>query len=177
MELLLGLVTGIIFGLLLQKAQVLRFEKQVGFLLFKDMTILKFMFSAILVGMVGIYLFRDLGVIELKLKGTLIGAQIIGGLLFGIGWAILGYCPGTSVGALAEGRWHALPGILGMLLGAAFFAEVYPALKRTVLTWGDLGKKTIPELIHVNHWIVVAVFVVGILGLFIVLEKAGRKSQ
>ena len=74
---------------------MLRFEKQVGFLLFKDMTILKFMFSAILVGMVGIYLFRDLGVIELKLKGTLIGAQIIGGLLFGIGWAILGYCPGT----------------------------------------------------------------------------------
>ena len=119
MECFLGIITGFIFGFLLQKAEVLRFEKQVGFLRLKDMTIIKFMFSAVLVGMVGVYLLKDIGLISLKLKATHIGAQAIGGLLFGIGWAILGYCPGTAVGAVGEGRWHATWGVMGMLVGAA----------------------------------------------------------
>ena len=52
----LGLITGILFGALLQQGRVLRFEKQVGAMLLKDMTILKFMLSAIIVGMIGINL-------------------------------------------------------------------------------------------------------------------------
>ncbi len=171
MELLLGLSTGIIFGLLLQKGQVLRFEKQVGFLCLKDMTIIKFMLSAIIVGMVGIYLFNDLGIISLKLKATHIGAQIIGGLLFGVGWAICGYCPGTSVGALGEGRWHAIWAILGMLLGAALYAEVYPFMKNTVLSWGALGKISVPETTGINHWIIIIIFIAGIAGFFHWIEK------
>ena len=96
MELLLGIITGFLFGILLQKAQVLRFEKQVGFLLRKDMTIIKFMLSAVIVGMIGIHILAAIGVISFKVKATAVAAQIIGGLLFGIGWAICGYCPGTS---------------------------------------------------------------------------------
>ena len=171
MELLLGIVTGVIFGFLLQKGGVLRFEKQVGFLLFKDMTIIKFMFSAILVGTIGIYLCSDLGLIELKLKALHIGAQVIGGIVFGIGWAILGYCPGTAGGALAEGRWHAGWGILGMLTGAAVYAEIYPMLKGSVLSWGSFGKKSIPEVIGLNHWVVVAIFIAIYLAVFYLLEK------
>ena len=159
MEYILGITTGFIFGFLLQKAEVLRFEKQVGFLRLNDMTIIKFMFSAILVGMVGVYLLKDLGLISLKLKATYIGAQMIGGLLFGIGWAILGYCPGTAVGAVGEGRWHAAWGVMGMLVGAAIYAELYPFVKRTVLTWGNVGKITIPEILRINHWIIVLIFI------------------
>lgn len=171
MELLLGIVTGVIFGFLLQKGQVLRFEKQVGFLRLQDFTIIRFMFSAIVVGMIGIYLLYSLGMIELKVKGLSLGAQIVGGLLFGIGWAILGYCPGTSVGAVGEGRWHALWGILGMLAGAALYAEVYPTMKETVISWGNYGKVTIPELLGINPWIVVAAFVILILGILCWLRK------
>lgn len=171
MELILGLVTGIIFGFLLQKGSVLRFEKQVGFLLFKDMTIIKFMFSAILVGTIGIYLCRDLGLIDLDLKSLNIGAQLIGGVLFGVGWAVLGYCPGTAGGAFAEGRWHAGWGILGMLVGAGLYAEIYPYLKNNILAWGSLGKKTIPDILNLNHWIVILGFVVLYLLIFFLLEK------
>ncbi len=179
MELILGLITGIVFGFLLQKGGVLRFEKQVGFLLFRDMTIIKFMFSAILVGTIGIYLCHDMGIIDLKLKGLSIGAQLIGGVVFGIGWAILGYCPGTAGGALAEGRWHAGWGILGMLTGAAVYAELYPMLKDTVISWGSYGKKSIPEVIGLNHWVVVAVFVVIYLLVFFLLEKykVGKNNE
>jgi uncharacterized membrane protein YedE/YeeE len=173
MMLLYGLVTGIIFGFLLQKARVIRYDKQLGALRLMDMTIVKFMLSTILVAMVGTYFLKDLGLVKLSIKPTILGAVILGGLIFGIGWGFLGYCPGTSAGALGEGRWDAIWGILGMLGGAALYAEAYPAMKKTVLTWGNLGKITFPEVLGVNHWIIVAIIVIGGLVLFWWFEKKG----
>jgi hypothetical protein len=172
-ELIYGLITGIIFGFLLQKARVIRYDKQVGAMLLRDMTIVKFMMTTIIVAMVGVYLLVDFGLAKLSLKATVLGANIIGGLIFGVGWGILGYCPGTQMGALGEGRWDALWGIFGMLAGAALFAESYPTLKATVLTWGDLGKITIPQVLNINHWPVIAVMVVLSVVLFRWFEKKG----
>jgi uncharacterized membrane protein YedE/YeeE len=173
MDLILGLATGIFFGFLLQKGEVLRFERQVGFLLLKDMTIIKFMFSAVLVGMVGIYASHSFGLISLSLKATNVGAIIVGGILFGIGWAIAGFCPGTSVGALAEGRIHALWAILGMIVGAAVYAEIFPFLSKTVLTWGNYGKITLPQVLGISPWVVIFFFVVVGISMFTVFEKKG----
>jgi uncharacterized membrane protein YedE/YeeE len=171
--LLYGLVTGILFGFLLQKGRVLRYDKQLGALRLMDMTIVKFMLSTVLVGMVGVYILKDLGLVKLSVKPTNLGANIIGGLIFGAGWGLLGYCPGTSAGALGEGRWDALWGIIGMLVGAAIFAEVYPALKTNILTWGNFGKITLPQVLGVNHWVIVPIFIVGALALFGWFEKKG----
>jgi len=171
--LLYGLVTGILFGFLLQKGRVLRYDKQLGALRLMDMTIVKFMLSTVLVGMVGVYILKDLGLVKLSVKPTNLGANIIGGLIFGAGWGLLGYCPGTSAGALGEGRWDSLWGILGMLVGAAVFAEVYPALKTSILTWGKFGKITLPQVLGVNHWVIVPIFIVGALALFRWFEKKG----
>jgi uncharacterized protein len=170
-ERLLGLITGLCFGALLQQGRVLRFEKQVGAMLLRDMTILKFMLSAILVGMIGTYLLVDLGMVQLSIKSTQVGANLIGGLLFGAGWAIMGYCPGTSLGAIGEGRWHAVWAVLGMLAGAALYAEVYPALKDTVLTWGIFGKATLATATGINHWVWIVLLGAGYLGLFRFFEK------
>jgi len=169
----LGLITGIAFGALLQQGRVLRFEKQVGAMLLKDMTIVKFMLSAIIVGTVGINLLVSTGVVDFKIKATHVGANLIGGLLFGAGWAVMGYCPGTSVGALGEGRWHAVWAILGMLFGAAIYAEFHPAMKASVLTWGVFGKITLPGILGVSPWIVVPVFILLLLAVFLWFEKRG----
>ncbi|BCA78897.1 DUF6691 family protein [Desulfuromonas sp. AOP6] len=171
--LIYGLLTGVAFGFILQKGGVLRYDKQLGVLRLIDMTIIKFMLTSVLVGMVGIYLLVDLELAKLSLKTTILGGNIIGGLIFGIGWGLLGYCPGTSAGALGEGRWDALYGILGMVAGAAVYAEAFPLMKRTVLTWGNLGKITIPQVLGVNHWPVILVFVVGAVLLFRFFEKKG----
>lgn len=168
---ILGLVTGIFFGFLLQKGRVLRFEKQLGAMLLKDMTIFKFMLSAILVGMVGILLLADLEIIKLSHKPMNVGAVLIGGALFGTGWAIMGYCPGTSIGALGEGRWHAIFAIMGMVTGAAIYAELYPSLLSTVLVWKDFGKVGLPEALNVSHWLVVPLFWVGTIALFFWFEN------
>ena len=172
-ELAYGLLTGVIFGFLLQRARVIRYDRQIGALLLVDMTIVKFMFTTILVAMVGVYLLKDLGMVKLSIKQTVLGANIIGGLLFGAGWALFGYCPGTSLGALGEGRWDAVWGILGMLTGAALFAEAYPTMKGSILKWGAYGKITIPEVLGINHWIVIAIIVIIGFLMFRWFEKKG----
>lgn len=172
-ELIYGLITGIIFGFLLQKGRVIRYDKQLGALRLLDMTIVKFMVSSILVAMVGVYLLKDLGIVKLSIKTTVLGGNIIGGLIFGIGWALLGYCPGTSLGAVGEGRWDGLWGILGMLVGAALFAEVFPFLENSVLTWGVYGRITIPEILGMNHWIIILIVIILSLLMFRWFEKKG----
>jgi uncharacterized membrane protein YedE/YeeE len=172
-ELIYGLITGILFGFLLQKGRVIRYDKQLGALRLLDMTIVKFMVSSILVAMVGVYLLKDLGIAKLSIKTTVLGGNIIGGLIFGFGWALLGYCPGTSLGAVGEGRWDGLWGILGMLAGAALFAEAFPFLKNSVLTWGVYGKITIPEILGINHWIIILIVIILSLLMFRWFEKKG----
>ncbi len=174
MLLVAGFITGIIFGFLLQKSKVLRYDKQLGALIFEDFTIFKFMFSAISVAMVLLYAMHDLGWIHFHIKPTHLVANLLGGLIFGVGWALVGYCPGTSVGAVGEGRMDALFGILGMLLGAALYAEAYPFFKGTLLSWLSFGKVTVPQLLGVNPWIVVAVMVaiMGVLCLW--FEAMGK---
>ncbi|MFH2045102.1 MAG: YeeE/YedE thiosulfate transporter family protein [Pseudomonadota bacterium] len=167
----LGLITGVVFGFLLQKGRVLRFDKQVGAMLLKDMTIFKFMLSAILVGMVGILLLSDAGIIALSRKPMNVGAVVLGGALFGTGWAIMGFCPGTSIGAIGEGRWHAVFAVIGMLAGAAIYAELYPFFKSTILSWKDFGKIGLPETIGISQWIIVPIFWVVAIALFVLFEK------
>lgn len=171
--LMYGLITGILFGFFLQKGRVLRYDKQIGALRLKDMTIVKFMLSHVVVAMVGIYFLNDLGLVKLSLKPTILGGVVIGGLIFGLGWGLIGYCPGTSAGALGEGRLDALWGIAGMLVGAGIYAETFPYLQRTVLTWGDYGKITIPQVLGINHWLVIFTLILLTLLLFRWFEKKG----
>jgi len=170
-QLFYGIITGILFGFFLQRGKVLRYDKQIGALRLMDMTIVKFMLTAIFVGTVGIYLLNDIGLAKLSIKPTILGATIVGGLLFGIGWGLLGYCPGTSIGAIGEGRWDGVWGVLGMLVGGALYAEAYPLMKKSLLSWGDLGKITLPGVLSVNHWFVILVFILAGVGLFTFFEK------
>ncbi|HNQ47027.1 MAG TPA: YeeE/YedE thiosulfate transporter family protein [Syntrophorhabdus sp.] len=170
-ELVYGLITGIIFGFLLQKGRVIRYDKQIGALRLIDLTIVKFMLSSILIAMVGVYILKDLGIAKLSIKTTILGGNIVGGLLFGIGWGLFGYCPGTAVGALGEGRWDVVWGLLGMLAGAAIYAEAFPFMKRTVLTWGNYGKITLPQIFGVNHWVVILILWILVIIMFWGIEK------
>jgi hypothetical protein len=112
-----------------------------------------------------------MGLVELSLKGTSLGAQVLGGSLFGIGWAILGYCPGTAGGALGEGRTDAAWGLLGMLCGGALHALAYPFLKANVIPIGNFGKITLPQVLGINHWIVIVVFAIVVIAFFRLFEK------
>jgi uncharacterized membrane protein YedE/YeeE len=172
-EQILGLATGIAFGFLLQRGGVIRFEKQVGMLLLRDMTVLRFMLTAIMVGMAGIILLAQFGVLTLSHKPMNVGGVVIGASLFGIGWALTGLCPGTSLGALGEGRLHAIFTIAGMLAGAMLFAHTYDFLESTVLAWKDYGKLWLPDISGIPALIMAALFWLAAILLMRSFEKKG----
>ena len=101
-NLLLGLLTGFVFGFLLQKGRVAKFEVITGQLLVRDWTVAKIMLTAIAVGSIGVYALMTMEMASLHIKPALLGGVIVGGLLFGCGMAILGYCPGATVAACGE---------------------------------------------------------------------------
>jgi len=170
-EQLLGLGTGILFGFLLQRGGLVRFEKQVGMLLLKDWTVLQFMLSAICVGMFGIVILSYLGILSPNHRPMNVGAIVLGGSLFGVGWAITGLCPGTTMGALGEGRFHSLFTIGGMLVGAMIFSRSSEFLKNTVLTWADFGRVSISDVTGISNLILMPVFIISVVFLLRYLEK------
>jgi hypothetical protein len=174
LQLVLGLLMGIMFGFLLQKGGVTKYDVILGQLLLKDFTVVKIMLSAAAAGMMGIYFFKSLGLVKLQPKAGSIGMNVWGGLFFGIAFALLGYCPGTAVGAVGSGSLDALVGgLTGMLVGAGLFAAIYPKFSKAVLQKGHFGEITFPELLKVNPWIMAAIFSGVIILILYLLESAG----
>ena len=173
-QLVLGLVMGIVFGFLLHKGGVTNYDVIIGQLLLKDFTVVKIMLSAVITGTLGVHLLRSLGMAQLHPKPGSFGASVIGGLIFGVGFATLGYCPGTIAGAVGRGAIDALlGGVVGILVGAGVFAAIYPGTQRVILRKGDFGELTLPQLLKVNPWVVVIPVVIILAGLLLLLEKAG----
>ena len=171
-KLVAGVIFGLAFGFLLQKGGVGKFNILIGQLLLQDFTVAKIMLTAIIVGMIGVFTMHYFAKVNLHLKPTRIGSNIIGGLLFGAGFALMGYCPGTAAAALGQGSWDALFGMAGLVVGSWIFAEFSASLKMTLEKWGDLGKVLLPDLLHVPRGVFVVILaVLLIVGLF-ALERA-----
>ena len=170
----LGLLAGVIFGFLLQKGGVTRYEVIINQLLLTDFTVVKVMLTAMVTGMIGIYFLQGRGLVELHPKSGSLGTTIPGPLIFGIGFGTLGYCPGTAVGAVGHGALDALiGGIGGMMLGVALYAAAYPRLKATILDKGSFGDLTLPQWLKVSPWTVgVPLALVIVAGMYF-LERAG----
>jgi hypothetical protein len=170
-KVLQAIVFGLIFGFLLQKGGVAKYHLLVGVLLFQDFTVIKMMASAIVVGMVGLFALNRAGKIEFKLKPTRYGSIIIGGLAFGAGFGLSGYCPGTAAAALGQMNWDALFVIAGLVVGSYVFAEASDWLSRTIEKWGDRGKIILPDLLHVRRTSFLIGFSLLLVGGLMILER------
>lgn len=164
-QIIAGALFGLAFGFLLQKGGVGKFNVLIGQLLLQDFTVAKVMLTAIVVGMIGVLTLHRFGQVNLHLKPTRIGANIIGGLVFGVGFALLGYCPGTAAAALGQGSWDAIFGMGGLVAGSWIFAELSGWSKRTIETWGDFDKVMLPDLVHLPR----TTFAIGLAGTLITI--------
>lgn len=90
-RLLLGLLTGVLFGFILQRSGLTRYATIVGFFRLTDLRMLKVMMAAIASGMIGVYALHDLGLVNLHVKPLMLGANVMGGLVFGVGMLLLGF--------------------------------------------------------------------------------------
>ncbi len=172
-QLLLGLFTGILFGFLLQKGGVTRYDVIIDQLLLVDFTVLKVMLSAVVVGMIGLQVLRSLKLVSLHPKTDSISAAVIGGIIFGAGFATMGYCPGTLMGSLGNGHMDALAGGIGVVVGAGIFAAMYGRLQRRTLKIAQPKELTIPQRLGVNSWVVVIPVEILLVLLLWWMERAG----
>jgi len=92
-------------------------------------------------------------------------------LVFGAGFALIGYCPGTGAAALGQGSWDALFGMAGLVAGSWLYAELSGTLKQTVEKWGELGNLTLADVLHIPRGALVAIMAVLLTGVLFALER------
>ncbi len=129
---LASLLIGIAFGFFLERAGFGSSRKLSGVFYFRDMAVIKVMFTAVVTAALGLACCRSLGIIsinEIYLMPTVYGAYIAGGLIFGVGFVMAGWCPGTASTGLASGKIDALIFLLGAVIGSVAFNEMFGLIK------------------------------------------------
>jgi hypothetical protein len=158
-SLAIALLLGVGFGFCLERAGFGSARKLTAVFYLHDMAVVKVMFTAIVTAMVGLFALSALGLLdlaELYVEPTNLAAQAIGGLVFGAGFMIGGYCPGTSIAAIATGRKDGIMFALGMLAGVMAYAELTPGVETWIADTAQ-GEMTLPSLTGVGMgWFVLA---------------------
>lgn len=167
--LIIGLLTGIAFGILLQRVGASSFEMIVNMLRLKDLTIMKFLFLAIAVGSVGMYTLDAFTTAHIAIAPTYLGGLIVGGIIFGAGWAICGYCPGTALVAAGEGKVDAVVTILGGLTGAITLALVWDYLEPVFVEPLNYGSLSLAEWLGTSNPLLVAFSMAAVIVVAVIL--------
>jgi uncharacterized protein len=181
-SLIVAFLIGIGFGFFLERAGFGSAKKLVSQFYLNDLAVFKVMFTAIVTAMLGVTYLSWAGFLDLSLLylvPTYWVAQVVGGLLLGVGFVVGGYCPGTSIAATATGKVDGLVFVLGFAAGTLAFALAFPLVKG-LYTAGDLGTKTLPQVLGIPYGLlvfgVVLMAVFGFMGATWVERKMAAKT-
>ena len=175
-SLIVAFVTGIGFGFFLERAGFGNARLLAAQFYFRDLRVLKVMFTAIITAMVGVFVLARVGLLDLSLvylTPTFLVPQIVGGLILGAGFIVGGYCPGTSCVSAATGRIDGMVYLAGMVGGLLGFAEVYPHLTAFAHST-SMGQVTLAQLLHIPYGVLVFAVVVMAFGAFVAAEWAEK---
>jgi uncharacterized membrane protein YedE/YeeE len=171
--LIIGFLIGCAFGAILYLGGASSYRRIMGTLLLKDMWIIKLMATAIGVGTLGVYLLDFNGLANLSIKPAYVWGIGLGGIIFGIGWAVSGYCPGTCVVGTSEGKKDALFTLLGALCGAFVFSLVFPYIEADLIESANFGKITLEDVAGINGIYLAIPFSIALLALsFFILKDS-----
>lgn len=177
--LLVALVLGVAFGWCLERGGMGSARKLAGQFYFTDLSVLKLMFSAIVTAMLGLFWLSWIGFLDLSrvyVPETFVAPQLVGGLVFGVGFVAGGLCPGTSCVAAATGRQDGLALVAGMLTGVFVFGEAFPAIG-TFAESTPRGAWTLPQALGLSYGGVVGMVVAAALGAFAGAEWLERRVE
>ncbi|HQS56718.1 MAG TPA: YeeE/YedE thiosulfate transporter family protein, partial [Sediminibacterium sp.] len=138
---MLIIALGIAFGLLLQYAKVNSYNTISGMAILEDFTVAKTISATIGIGIILLMLETKLGLATYHLKPFFVGSILLGGILFGIGMAILGYCPGTMPVSIGQGSVDAMIGFIGGLAASLLYTILSPSIHEAL--GPNLGKITL----------------------------------
>jgi thiosulfate/3-mercaptopyruvate sulfurtransferase len=172
-----SVLIGIAFGAALENAGFGSSRRLAGIFYFRDMTVLKVMFTAVITAMLGLTCAKAAGWVtteNIYFLPTRYTAQILGGLLFGVGFVVGGWCPGTGAVGIASGRIDALVFLAGIVGGSILYNEVFPLI--APLTSTDSGILFAYSTLGVSE----AAFAVGFTAIAVIcfwgVELLGRKK-
>ncbi len=176
--LILGLVTGLAFGFALQRAGFSRCNIVHRGLWLRDFTMLKVMLTAIIIGLVGSVVIDAIapGAVHFKVKSLYVLGVASGGVLFGLGIALGGYCPGTAIVGSASGVGEGIATLLGGLTGALAFILAYPVLKPIFFEPANFGKVTVPSVVGLPALPVALALAVALGGVIIMLTRMEQRK-
>lgn len=172
-------VLGILFGFTLERAGFSSSRKLALQFYFRDMTVLKVMFTAIVVAMVGLLYMNLAGILDISLvylNPTYLWPQLLGGLIMGAGFVIGGFCPGTSMVASAIGKIDGMLYVIGALFGMLIFGETFPLFESFAQS-GALGDVTISSWLGIRPGVVAFLVILMALGMFWGAEWLERKYR
>ncbi|MDD4239111.1 MAG: YeeE/YedE thiosulfate transporter family protein [Desulfotomaculaceae bacterium] len=176
MSLWLAVIFGIAFGFIMQRVGAFEYENIINALRLKDLTIPKFMLMSVAITTVGIFSLRSLGLVSLDLIVYNPVADILGGLIFGIGFAFAGYCPGTSIGAMGEGKRDAAFTVIGGIFGVFTYTllQQYTGISTTAF---DMGKINLADLIHLNSFSLAVVYSIILVAVIFLVDRWEQNRQ
>lgn len=163
-----AVVLGIGFGFVLEQGGLGNPRVLAGQWFGYNFAVLRVMFTAILVSMVGLFGLHYLGVVNMELvyiNPTFLWPQLVGGVIFGFGFAIGQHCPGTAVVACGTGNFDAMAYVGGFMGGAVIFAFGYPWIEGFYLS-SPMGRSLLPEVFDLPPGAVVLAVIVVALGAF-----------
>ena len=171
--LLVALFIGIGFGYVLEKGGLGNAKKLIAQFLLKDLAVFKVMFSAIVTALIGVYILSASGYLTINLiaiSDSYLLPQLAGGLLLGIGFAISGYCPGTTIVGMASGKIDALFSFIGLFLGTLLFAFVYDLIE-TFYYSTKIELNTLPQLFSLEFGTMVLIVTGLAIAAFYIAEQ------
>lgn len=180
---LIALLLGFGFGFVLERAGFGSGCKLTAQFRLTDWSVFKVMFTAIVFTAVGIYVLEQAGVVNAEsiyVPIPYLWAIAVGGALIGAGFAVGGYCPGTSAVGVMTGRIDAIVFFAGLLIGTYLFAALFPQLD-ALTTAGEFTQgDRLPEALGVPEWLVLAVLVAAAIGVFFLggwFERRARAAD
>jgi len=165
---IVAFIVGGLFGFVLERAGFGSAKKLAAVFYGRDMSVLKVMFTAIVTAMIGVQYLAIFGRLDtslLTIPPTYLLPQVVGGLIFGVGFVIGGYCPGTAVVAAGSGRKDALWFLLGAGLGIFGWALGYPLYDKFYVS-GKMGEFTIPRWLGLSPGLIAFLVILMALGAF-----------
>jgi uncharacterized membrane protein YedE/YeeE len=176
---IIAIIIGIFFGFILESSGFSSSRKLAGVFYGYDFAVLKVFFTAALVSMIGILYMDYLGYVdmaELYVHPTYLWAAIIGGAIMGVGFVAGGFCPGTSLCAVAIGKIDAIVYVIGIMIGIFIFSELYTFFE-PIADGSFLGNITLQETFNLNpYWFVFIFTIIAILA-FVLSDFIRKRTK
>ena len=168
---IIALLIGLAFGFILEASGFSSSRKLAGVFYGYDFVVLKVFFTAALVSIIGILYMDYLGYVDFKslyVHPTYLWGAIIGGVIMGVGFVSGGFCPGTSLCAVAIGKIDAMVFVGGILIGILIFSELYPIFE-PLYNGSFYGNLTLMDSFGISpYWFVFIFTIFAILAFYIV---------